>query len=199
MSSEDIISKTPPPKTAVVEPSERLNEAGDPVSEEVTPADERSNQVDEESQRASEVANSVGDGGRTSQVIEATIPSNESYEQEDEVSSHAESIEAGLTPTTPLQFTDIGAAPKIETRTAITTKVEKSEITTNRLWAPFVLRPVAILLFIGTFTIISICTIIFFIASNRHNGIASVNSNYYYLWTYGPTAGKLTFIQHSIL
>jgi hypothetical protein len=187
MSSEDAISKTTSPIMAVVEPSERLNEAGDPVSEEVTAANERSNEVDEEAQRASEAANSVSEGERTSQVIEATIPPDESCEQENEVPSHVESIEAGTTPTTPLQITDIGDAHKNGTRTAIT-EVEKSEITANQLWAPF-----------GAFIIISICTIIFFIASNRHNGIASVNSNYYYLWTYGPTAGKFTFIQHSIL
>jgi hypothetical protein len=198
MSSEDAISKTTSPIMAVVEPSERLNEAGDPVSEEVTAANERSNEVDEEAQRASEAANSVSEGERTSQVIEATIPPDESCEQENEVPSHVESIEAGTTPTTPLQITDIGDAHKNGTRTAIT-EVEKSEITANQLWAPFVLRPAALLLFIGAFIIISICTIIFFIASNRHNGIASVNSNYYYLWTYGPTAGKFTFIQHSIL
>jgi hypothetical protein len=85
MSSEDAISKTTSPIMAVVEPSERLNEAGDPVSEEVTAANERSNEVDEEAQRASEAANSVSEGERTSQVIEATIPPDESCEQENEV------------------------------------------------------------------------------------------------------------------
>jgi hypothetical protein len=131
MSSEDAMPKTTSPITAVVEPSERLNEAGDPVSEEVSTANERSNQVDEDAQHASEAANSAGESERTSQVIEATLPSDESCEQENEVLSHIESIKAGTTPTTRLQITDIRVAPKIGTRTAIT-EVEKSEITANR-------------------------------------------------------------------
>jgi hypothetical protein len=64
----------------------------------------------------------------------------------------------------------------------------------HQLWAPSVLQRTAILLFIATFLIILFSIIALFIASKKKNGLASVNSKDYYLWTYGPTAGKTPYL-----
>jgi len=168
----------------MVESTEKVNEGAGPVREEANPADEGAEQVSKVAERASEAAK----------------PADEGAEQANEAADQTESLGAGAaaTATTPLQIlrnsTEIELAPKNVTKTAVA-EIEKSEISARQLWAPFVLQPAAILLSIGAFTISSIGIIILFVISNRQNGIASVNSNYYYLWTYGPTAGKLKFIQ----
>jgi hypothetical protein len=166
----------------MLESTERVNEGADPADEEAIPADEGAKQVSKVTERRSE----------------ATKPTDEGAEQANEAADQTESLEAGAAATTPLQilrtFTEIENAPENATKIAVA-EIEKSENSVRQLWVPFVLQSASILLFIGAFTISLICIIILFIISNRRNGIASVNSKYYYLWTYGPTAGKLIFIR----
>lgn len=173
------MSKTSSPITTV-ESTKRVNEGANTESEEAISADEGAKQVSKVVERASE----------------ATTPG---AEQANEAADETEPLAAGAAPTTPLEtlrtFTEIENARKNVAKAAFA-EIEKSENSVRQLWAPFVLRPAAILLFIGAFTISLICISVLFIISNRQNGIASVNSNYYYLWTYGPTASKLIFIQH---
>ncbi len=69
----------------------------------------------------------------------------------------------------------------------------------RRLWTPFVLTPLGLSLILTAFFALSIATVALFLVSNHNTGIASVNSNYYYLWTYGPTAGEFIFVQKSYL
>jgi hypothetical protein len=67
----------------------------------------------------------------------------------------------------------------------------------RRLWTPFILTPLGLSLFLIAFFALLIATVALFLVSNNNGGIVSVNSNYYYLWTYSPTAGVFVFIQHS--
>lgn len=63
------------------------------------------------------------------------------------------------------------------------------EQSNRELWSPFFLRRLTISVFIAVFVAVLVTVISLFIASNKHNGLTSVNSKDYYLWTYGPTAG----------
>jgi len=61
----------------------------------------------------------------------------------------------------------------------------------RRLWAPFVLTRLGLSLFTATLFLLAVSIVALFLVSDSKNGIVSVNSNYYYLWTYIPTAGKI--------
>ena len=46
-------------------------------------------------------------------------------------------------------------------------------------------------MFLGIFVFTFLSSLAFYLYSENVTGIATVNSNYYYLWTYGPTAGMM--------
>jgi len=60
--------------------------------------------------------------------------------------------------------------------------VANPEVIGQGLWTPFVLTPLGLSLFFIAFFALLIATVALFIVSNKKGGIASVNSNYYYLW-----------------
>lgn len=65
-----------------------------------------------------------------------------------------------------------------------------------RLWQPFFLRRSTFLAFIASFVALlaAIVTVYCYAArGDGKQGITTKGWNYYYLWTYGPTAGELLF------
>lgn len=63
----------------------------------------------------------------------------------------------------------------------------------SSLWSPFFLRRPVMVGFLLTFGAILSSLIALFVFTERDNrglGIETEGSRYYYLWTYGPTAGK---------
>ncbi|KAK0614501.1 hypothetical protein B0T14DRAFT_528606 [Immersiella caudata] len=62
-----------------------------------------------------------------------------------------------------------------------------------KLWTPFFLRRPTLVVFIVIFVLLMLAFAILFGISNRDQGLASANPNWYYLWVYGPTAA-FTFL-----
>ncbi|KAK3312338.1 hypothetical protein B0H66DRAFT_608608 [Apodospora peruviana] len=56
-----------------------------------------------------------------------------------------------------------------------------------KLWIPFALRRLTLATFILFFILLMIAFAILFGISNRNQGLATANPNWYYLWVYGPT------------
>ena len=61
----------------------------------------------------------------------------------------------------------------------------------SRLWTPTVLRPWAFVAFAALFIAILIVVQVLYSVSIKNNGISASDAKYRYLWTYGPTAGRL--------
>lgn len=64
-----------------------------------------------------------------------------------------------------------------------------------QLWTPTVLRPWAFVAFATLFIAILIVVQVLYSVSTKNNGISASDAKYRYLWTYGPTAGRLLFSQ----
>lgn len=61
---------------------------------------------------------------------------------------------------------------------------------TKRLWVPFFLRRTALFAFTVSFIVVLAALATIWRISEKEQGLSTVNPSNYYLWTYGPTAGK---------
>jgi hypothetical protein len=58
-------------------------------------------------------------------------------------------------------------------------------------WIPAALRRRSLLAFIAAYTVLILVLAVLFSYSNQHDGLATSDEKFHYLWTYGPTAGRL--------
>lgn len=58
-----------------------------------------------------------------------------------------------------------------------------------KLWGPFFLRKIFLFALIALFIVIGIVLAVLFSQSNQYDGFSTARDGFYYLWTYGPTAG----------
>jgi len=70
---------------------------------------------------------------------------------------------------------------------------EKDEVSGRpKLWVPFVLQRSIIIVFLLSFLAVLATLVALFVYTQRQGGSLGIDSDldrYYYLWTYGPTAG----------
>lgn len=65
----------------------------------------------------------------------------------------------------------------------------------SQLWTPTVLRPWVFVAFATLFIAILIVVQVLYSVSIKNNGISASDAKFRYLWTYGPTAGRLLFLR----
>lgn len=74
--------------------------------------------------------------------------------------------------------------------------VSRTSVESRRPWTPFFLQRATILGFITAYVSLLVALIVLAILDDRNQGLATVDSNLRYVWTYGPTAGT-AFLQYA--
>jgi hypothetical protein len=68
--------------------------------------------------------------------------------------------------------------------------VVREKLDDEASWIPAALRRRSLLAFIAAYTALIVVLAVLFSYSNQHDGLASSDEKFHYLWTYGPTAGR---------
>jgi hypothetical protein len=68
--------------------------------------------------------------------------------------------------------------------------VVREKLNDEASWFPAALRRRSLLAFIAAYAVLILVLAVLFGYSNQHDGLASSDEKYHYLWTYGPTAGR---------
>ena len=63
-------------------------------------------------------------------------------------------------------------------------------INARKLWVPVFLRRRTLSIFATSFVLLLAILVLLWQISKKRNGLSAVHSQYYYIWTYGPTAGR---------
>lgn len=74
-------------------------------------------------------------------------------------------------------------------QTGVVANTAGTDNSTYELWGPFFLRKIFLLALIALFIVIGIVLAVLFSQSNQYDGFSTARNGFYYLWTYGPTAG----------
>jgi hypothetical protein len=69
--------------------------------------------------------------------------------------------------------------------------VVREKLNDEASWIPAALRRRSLLAFIAAYTVLIVVLAVLFSYSNQHDGLATSDEKFHYLWTYGPTAGRL--------
>lgn len=79
---------------------------------------------------------------------------------------------------------------------AFVAKEENEDVSHRKLWAPFFLRRPIMIVFLFSFLSLLGTLIALYVYTQRQGqslGIKTDGDRYYYLWTYGPTAGTQAY------
>lgn len=71
--------------------------------------------------------------------------------------------------------------------------VSSTSVGSRRRWTPFFLQRATTLYFVIAYALLLLALIVLAVLDNRNKGLATVDSNFRYVWAYGPTAGT-TFL-----
>lgn len=84
---------------------------------------------------------------------------------------------------------NVNRRPERERQTGVVPNTVGTDDLAYKLWGPFFLRKIFLLALIALFIVIGIVLAVLFSQSNQYDGFSTARDGFYYLWTYGPTAG----------
>lgn len=127
----------------------------------------------------------------TSGVIDATPPVNTNNSITTERMAISENLAPSEATTNERQAHLSLAPPRISAQTTLESGVQggpSMSTTPPRAWTPFYLKRSTLLYFILAYIALLVSLVVLGVVYRKRQGLATSESNKYYLWTYGPTA-----------